>query len=349
IPGATVTCNAAGTMGMAFQPLTTVRSGDDGRFELTADDSPRIQLRVEADGFVRKLVLVESMRQQIQVVLERGNQVAGTVSDSSGSPVPSFHVAVFTLQSAMQRTMVAHTAVISAEGKFAVGDLPPGDYQVQALAHGMARSRPVAARSGDTGLRITLDSGATLSGQVVDAASKQGLASAKVSVESSLGSGAAALPLTATAITDDDGRFRLSGLGPGPSSVVVAAYRHHGKIVSGLEANPGAQLGPVTIELVPLEEGESPEVEFAGIGAAIGGHQRGIAVQKVFPGGGAADAELATGDIITRVDGASVLDLGFEGSLQRIRGPVGTVVVLTIDRAGDELRQVSVRRKKLRF
>ncbi|MBT8494926.1 MAG: carboxypeptidase-like regulatory domain-containing protein, partial [Deltaproteobacteria bacterium] len=80
IPGATVTCNAAGTMGMAFQALTTVRSGDDGRFELTADDSPRIQLRVEADGFVRKLLLVESMRQQVQVVLERGNQVAGTVS-----------------------------------------------------------------------------------------------------------------------------------------------------------------------------------------------------------------------------------------------------------------------------
>ena len=55
------------------------------------------------------------------------------------------------------------------------------------------------------------------------------------------------------------------------------------------------------------------------------------------------------GDAILAVDGESVVSLGFEGTIQRIRGPEGTTVSLLIRRGdGGAPAPISVIRRRIK-
>jgi C-terminal processing protease CtpA/Prc len=131
-------------------------------------------------------------------------------------------------------------------------------------------------------------------------------------------------------------------------SLAVAAYAHHMRILSNLPIVEGGAIGPLTVDLAATEEGETPRIELAGIGVAIAARDDGLVVQGVVPGGGAADAGLAPGDVILAIDGAPAVELGFEGALQRIRGPEGTIVTLTVRRGEAAPREIAVYRKLIR-
>ena len=88
-------------------------------------------------------------------------------------------------------------------------------------------------------------------------------------------------------------------------------------------------LGPLTIDLAKTAPGEEPTTEFVGIAAVLGARPEGMLVLSVTPGGGAADAGLVAGDIVLAIDGQSVEQLGFVGSIQMIRGPEDSFVTLS--------------------
>lgn len=69
-----------------------------------------------------------------------------------------------------------------------------------------------------------------------------------------------------------------------------------------------------------------------------------LVVGSVLEGGGAAEAGIAAGDHIVAIDGVPVSTMDFGGAMQRIRGPVGTTVVLTI-RHNHQDRNVTVARR----
>jgi C-terminal processing protease CtpA/Prc len=104
---------------------------------------------------------------------------------------------------------------------------------------------------------------------------------------------------------------------------------------------------PLAIALTPREPGADANFELTGIGAVLRPHGDALDIQRVVPNGGAADAGLGPGDAILVVDGASVIDLGFERAIGAIRGPEGTTVTLRIRRAGREV-DVVVTRKLVR-
>lgn len=273
----------------------------------------------------------------------RGKVVAGT------DAVPAFTVAVIAPDG--MRTQVARIAsFLDGDGTFAVDGLAPGDYVVQVMAFGYARPDPVDATASDdpTPITVSLPGGGTLTGTVVDAATGAPLELAKVSVEGNLGAGDNPVPLTATAVTDAEGRFVLRGLPIGRTSVFVTAFAHDTRIVSGLMVTDGAELGPIEIALSPVAEGETPKLELAGIGAALGAADDGLAVQNVFDGGGAAEAGIVTGDVILAVNGKNVTELGFGGAIQEIRGVEGSSVTLTVRRAGGAVEDLVATRRKIR-
>jgi C-terminal processing protease CtpA/Prc len=119
--------------------------------------------------------------------------------------------------------------------------------------------------------------------------------------------------------------------------------------VSGLAVTEGGDIGPITVELAKTEEGEEPRMELTGIGAVLSPKDDAMVLGQVLAGGGAAEAGLAAGDAIVRIDGAPVVDLGFDQAIQRIRGPEGSTVALGVRKAGGgEPVDILVTRRRVR-
>jgi C-terminal processing protease CtpA/Prc len=123
---------------------------------------------------------------------------------------------------------------------------------------------------------------------------------------------------------------------------------HNPRLEGGLVATDDAVLGPITISLKKLAEGDTPKVELVGIGVQLAGDGDALAVGMVVPEGGAAAAGIVVGDHIVTVDGVPVTTLGIDGAVSRIRGVAHTTVSVTIKR-GEQTIVLVVERRPLRI
>ncbi len=338
--------------GQAF-PQGTVRqarSDADGKFKLAPLDAGKYRLIAQHAKYADSTVGA-STGDKVTIAMKPGGVIVGkAVSKSDNDPVVSFAVVVLRRQGLTRRTM-RQTMFVSADGAFRVTGLTPGTYWVRAIAHGYAPSPAVKVKVDNTpGGEITLKlpQGGTLTGKVVDAESKSPLENAKVSVENSFGGGPAARSMSATVVTDANGEFTLTGLPLGRSSVTVAAFNHHRKIVGGFAVTEGSKVGPITIELTPTKPGEKPRLELAGLGIVLRAGTDGLLVQRLIDGGGGKEAGIVVGDIIISVEGELVKDSGMNRAIQRIRGPVNTKVAITIRRSDGTTRDLLAIRRKIR-
>ena len=112
-----------------------------------------------------------------------------------------------------------------------------------------------------------------------------------------------------------------------------------------MTASDGQTLGPITIALTQLAEGEQPSVELVGIGTALSADGDALRVDRVIAGSGAEAAGIVVGDHVTAIDGIPVAPLGVEGAVAKIRGAAGTTVTITL-RRGDQTVQLVVQRRK---
>jgi predicted metalloprotease with PDZ domain len=159
--------------------------------------------------------------------------------------------------------------------------------------------------------------------------------------------GASVQPSNAGTVTRSDGTFELTGIPPGPLSITVAAGGYNQKIEAGMTATDGATLGPITIALDRLAEGERPKTELVGIGIGFGPDGDGLRVDRIIPGGGAEAAGIVVGDLVVAVDGLPVAPIGVDGAVAKIRGIAGTTITVTV-RRGDQTLQLLVERRKIR-
>jgi len=129
----------------------------------------------------------------------------------------------------------------------------------------------------------------------------------------------------------------------------VIAAGHHGRVISGLTVANGGDVGPLAVALRPTEEGEEPRLELTGIGAVLSAKDDALVISQVIDGGGAKEAGIGPGDAIVGIDGTTVVEIGFENAIQRIRGPEGTSVTLSVRRAkGGEVQTLIVYRRRIR-
>jgi carboxyl-terminal processing protease len=93
---------------------------------------------------------------------------------------------------------------------------------------------------------------------------------------------------------------------------------------------------------------EEQKGSFFGIGAIIQQHEQGIAIISPMKSGPAERLGIRSGDIIKEIDGTSTEGMSSNGALQKLRGEKGTLVELTIQRAGlPELLHFSVPRAEV--
>jgi carboxyl-terminal processing protease len=85
---------------------------------------------------------------------------------------------------------------------------------------------------------------------------------------------------------------------------------------------------------------------FEGVGMSVHPAKQGLVITDVFEGAPAEKAGLLPGDLITAVNGLSLAGVAVNDATDRIKGPPGTSVTLTVKR-GAKVRKVRVKRAKI--
>jgi hypothetical protein len=337
-----------------IRPAPQALTDDEGRFVLEGLDPGHYDVVAVSEGLTPGDASgVAAGSRDLVLRLGTGGTLRGTVRDkATHEPIAGFTVIVSTRVGPLERRPFSRVAVFDASGRYEVNGLTPGAYSVSVAAHGYAPSAEasavIASPPGEPGtLDFALSRGGRVSGMVIEEGSGKPVADARISVEGSLGGGAPEVPVLAGTTTDASGRFELRGLSAGLHSITVVAAGHHGRIISGLAIADDGELGPVTVKLNPTKPGEEARIELTGIGAVLSPKGDALVIGETMEGGGAREAGLVGGDAIVGIDGAAVKDIGFEGSVQRIRGPEGSKVVLTVRKGGAEpaVEVVVVRRR----
>jgi carboxyl-terminal processing protease len=88
------------------------------------------------------------------------------------------------------------------------------------------------------------------------------------------------------------------------------------------------------------------EGEYAGIGVSVYYSKKGITITSIYKGYEADKKGLKVGDIITKVDGQSLLNMERDELSQFLKGAPNTSVAIEIDRQG-ETKQLTVTREKV--
>ena len=331
----------AGATPAVIVPNRQSVSGDDGRFVVEALDPGRYDLVAQAEGFAEAMMpSVAVPGPEVTLTLVAGASLFGRVTGADGEPLPSFAVVVTQKLHALASHTVAVEQAVDPRGEYEVPHLAPGDYIVFAVAPGASRSKgkPVTLTDDDARVDFALADAGTLAGVVVERDGGAPIAGAKVSLESNL---VGDLQLAGSAFTGADGAFTLDGLPATPTSILVAAADHHPRLLSGVMVPPGERK-EVTVDLGRVEEGEDPKIELAGIGAILQGTPEGLVINQVVEGGGAAEVGLGPGDVIVTIEGVEAAELGFAGCIERLRGPEGSTVTVTVLHPGADAPVVLV-------
>jgi hypothetical protein len=339
--------------GLRLPATTETASTADGSFSLEGLEAGSYDVSAAADGLAKSVARgVRSGEKNLVLRLETGGTLRGMVRQrETAQPVAGFSIVLWPVRGAFERGMPEVRTFFAPDGRFEIEALLPGDYVVTALSGGSpsAEERRVAISAGAVrDVVLDLTSGGRVFGVVHDAATGKPIAGALVALESMLGEERSAVPLLTSSASDEQGAFELRGVSAGRFTLAVSATNHHHKLSSGLTLRSGGELGPIRVDLEPTAPGEEPKLELQGIGAVLRPQGDAIIVAQVVPESGAARAGLAPGDRILAVDGQPVTSLGFQGTIEHIRGPEGTAVRLQIRRGDTESHLVAERRRMRR-
>jgi hypothetical protein len=321
------------------QPIEArVQSAADGTFSLPPSvvgcDAFALHDEMASSDAVR---IIEGRRTTLR--MGAAGTIAGLAVDDRGAAVDSFSVGVESFIPLRGSSTPHGGASPFKAGAFRLERLVPGTYVLTASTAGRppARSGPIVVRSGvvTDGVKIVITQGGIVMGRVEDD-QRAPLAG----VELDFDSVSAVAGSDAVATTDGSGRYRLEGAPTGLFTVRVHKPGYRLKLVSGLSVASGRTLTK-DVALTPMDGG--PGLELGGIGANLAPAGNGVALAAVLPGDPADRAGLHAGDQILRIDGEETAGLSVVDAIQRLRGEPGTIVGVSVDRAGETLDVVITR------
>jgi len=321
----------------------------------TTDDAGHFELPAAADGCRATAMhpelgrsspteLSAGDRNRIEMVAPGG--ITGSVADELGHPVPRYLLSIESfvpLPGSLPAPWGRGDRVDDPGGNFSLEGLSAGKYVLVASAEGRppAKSDPIDVEAGrvTSGVTIVLDKGGTLSGIVTDRDTHRPIVGVRVRLDAVTSSGASAVR---PGVTDETGTYHLDGVPNGPFSVRLSHGDYNDRIVS-LDGSNSHDLHE-DIDLSPA--GDGPSTEMTGIGATLGMGDKFVDIVSVLPGGPAEAAGLLPEDRIMRIDGASAEGFTVSDCVQRLRGPEGTRVSVTLGR-GTSTVELTITRAKI--
>jgi protocatechuate 3,4-dioxygenase beta subunit len=246
----------------SYRELTaTTRTDAEGRFRAELKMAGAAYVRVTAKGLAGRSFEKVQPGTPLEVVLDRGRIIEGSVRDAAGQPLAQVRVvavpATGMAVSAWETDKESIEARTDARGHFQLDGVGSGLYSLSATAHGFGSARKGNVRPGAT-VNLIARPGGWLAGQVSDPQGRplKG-ALVRAEVEPQLWGG------SAVETTDAEGRFELPGLDPGSYTVVARHADFAPGVVSGVAVDaegradltiPLAVGAAVTGRLVDSEE-----------------------------------------------------------------------------------------------
>jgi carboxyl-terminal processing protease len=122
----------------------------------------------------------------------------------------------------------------------------------------------------------------------------------------------------------------------------------HHLVYAAIDGMLSATGDPHTLFLSPPQNRQASQQlngsEFSGIGAIVQGACRGLNIVTPLPGSPALKAGLRRGDLVTRINGASIASMTQDQAISRVHGRTGSGVRLTVTRPGRSTFTVRVKR-----
>ncbi|MCE9668597.1 carboxypeptidase-like regulatory domain-containing protein [Myxococcus stipitatus] len=235
IPGASEGTGAPDdTYAPAFERPGSDQTHSDaqGRFLFERSEPGRVHLRTESNDHLTARQVVDAPASDVRLVLRPGGRVEGHVVDAKGWSLGPVQLSV----RASPEAPLTEPPVLSNDihGGFALGGLPPGRHVLVAIFNKGASHRavlPIEILGTETvTVVVTMDTGLSVSGIVVDE-SGHPIRDASVRALSELASQArqdgSGEPIsTSDASTDEEGRFTVAHLLPGPCRIRATALGH---------------------------------------------------------------------------------------------------------------------------
>jgi carboxypeptidase family protein/PDZ domain-containing protein len=310
-------------------------SDQAGGFRLPAS-AEGCQVVAQHDEFAASEPVTALAGQALTLRLGAGGSIAGFVVDEGGAPVANFSVGVesftpatgehaFSIRSGPSRPFQ------DPGGAFSIDRLAPGSYVLTATTEGkpIARSQSLEVGPGrvNSGVRIVMAAGGTVDGRVYDEGKNAPVVGARVAFDALTSTQPDASP---GVFTDGEGNFRLENAPAGPFTLRVEHEGYRTRLVSGLRVASRQSLRQ-EISLAPTE---APGLAFGGIGATLQQTREGLVFTDAFANDPAYRAGVRSGDRLRRINGDSVEGLSLADAIQRLRGPGGTVLLVTVEREG---------------
>lgn len=316
-------------------------TASDGTFHFAG--VPEGLLTIDAEGQGGAAQVRARAGDAVVLRLEQ-SALRGSVQDERGRSVTDFTVRLEREDGGPSRTLT----VVSPTGDF-LARLPPGRYRVhvRATGQGMPGSTPSVdvPPGGEASVVITLSAGRRIHGYVRRAATREPLAGVEVGFHVNGRTGSA--NAVAVVRTDANGYFDVASV-PRQAWVRLRAEGFRQQWVHPRRL-PASSDAPVEWLLGPGNEAHGDMPAYEGIGAVLSVREGRVQINSTFEGSPAQAAGLVQGDVILAIDGrpAAAADASaLQPITQRIMGPAGSVVRLTIGR-GDQTNVVPVRRRKI--
>ncbi len=328
----------------------TTSTDAEGRFKLPMEASGCSVIAHHPQFPSSDRVRIEAGKDNV-VKLGAGGTIEGVVVDEQGRPVASYRLSVEVFLPKTEGAELGPRGrpqqVNEEAGAFRLERMPAGKYVLVASASGQppGKSDSVSVDVGQTArnVRIVLPRAATLTGTIRDDETRRPISGAVVQLDAMAGGGGPNANPPST--TDAQGNFSLTGVPPGPFSVRVDHNSYKGRIVSGLTTR-GATSIREDINLKPRGDGGASS-ELEGIGAMLAPSPGGVVIASVIESGPAANAGIKRGDRFVRIDGVSALEMTVSDAIQRLRGPEGSRVSVSVAREGENNFDVTIVRARI--